>query len=149
VIEPWFQESKMTVRWHEAPDLLLIRADHHGLLQVCLNLARNAHRALETCARKEFAVSATVEGGHVLLRFHNTGAPIADPDRLFRPFQQAAAGTGLGLYVSRAIVRSFGGDLRYQPVKDGCCFAVVLERADLPFIVYGERASEEDPRVTS
>jgi signal transduction histidine kinase len=149
VIEPWFQESQMTVRWHEPTDLLLIRADHHGLLQVCLNLARNAHRALQRSERKDFTISSTVEGGQVFLRFHNTGPPIADPDALFRPFQPAAAGSGLGLYVSRAIVRSFGGNLRYEPVKDGCCFAVVLERADLPFIVYGEKAGEEDPRVAS
>src|ERR1035437_6583646 len=149
VIEPWFQESQMTGRWHEPTDLLLIRADHHGLLQVCLNLARNAHRALQRSERKDFTISSTVEGGQVFLRFHNTVPPLADPGSLFRPFQPAAAGSGLGLYVSRAIVRSFGGNLRYEPVKDGCCFAVVLERADLPFIVYGEKAGEEDPRVAS
>jgi len=149
VIEPWFQESEMTLRWHEPPDLLLVRADHHGLLHVCLNLARNAHRALEACKRKELGVIVTVEHGHVLLRFHNTGTPVAAPEALFRPFQESSAGTGLGLYVSRAIVRSFGGDLRYEPVKEGCCFTVVLERADLPFIVQGERASEQDPRVAS
>jgi two-component system, LuxR family, sensor kinase FixL len=149
VIEPWFQESQMTVRWQETPDLLLIRADHHGLLQVCLNLARNAHRALQRTERKEFTIRSTVEGGQVFLRFHNTGVPIADAEALFRPFQPAAAGSGLGLYVSRAIVRSFGGNLRYEPVADGCCFAVVLERADLPFMVYGEKTGDEDPRVAS
>ena len=149
VIEPWFQESQMTVRWQETSDLLLIRADHHGLLQVCLNLARNAHRALQRTERKEFTIRSTVEGGRVFLRFHNTGVPIADAEALFRPFQPAAAGSGLGLYVSRAIVRSFGGNLRYEPVADGCCFAVVLERADLPFMVYGEKTGEEDPRLAS
>jgi two-component system sensor kinase FixL len=149
VIEPWFQESQMTVRWQETPDLLLIRADHHGLLQVCLNLARNAHRALQRTERKEFTIRSTVEGGQVFLRFHNTGVPIADAEALFRPFQPAAAGSGLGLYVSRAIVRSFGGNLRYEPVADGCCFAVVLERADLPFMVYGEKTGDEDPRLAS
>jgi signal transduction histidine kinase len=105
VVEPWFRESQISVHWHEADDLPLIRADHYGLLQVCLNLARNAHRALENCARKEFSVRATVEEGSVILRFHNTGAPVADPDGLFQPFQRAAKGAGLGLFVSRAITR--------------------------------------------
>jgi len=149
VIDPWFKESGITVRWYEPPDYLLIRADHHGLLQVCLNLARNASRALEPLERKEFSVITTVEGDHVLVRFHNTGAPISEPDQLFRPFHSSAGGTGLGLYVSRAIVRSFGGDLRYEPVNDGCRFTVVLERAALPFINQEVRALAEDPRVAS
>ena len=34
---------------------------------------------------------------------------------LFRPFQQQAQATGLGLYLSRAFMRSFRGDLRYEP----------------------------------
>jgi two-component system, LuxR family, sensor kinase FixL len=142
VIEPWFLESQMTLQWHEPPDLLLVRADQHGLLHVFLNLARNAHRALEACERKELSVIVTLEGGRVLLRFHNSGLPVAQPEALFRPFQQAATGAGLGLYVSRAIVRSYGGDLRYESVNEGCCFTVVLERADLPFIVQGVRANE-------
>ena len=149
VIDPWFKESGITVQWHEPNDYLLIRADHHGLLQVCLNLARNANRALKSSERKEFAVITTVEGDHVLLRFHNTGAPVSDPDQLFRPFQSFAGGTGLGLYVSRAIVRSFGGDLRYEPASEGCRFTVVLERADLPFINQEAKTSAKDPSVAS
>ena len=39
---------------------------------------------------------------------------------------QGADGTGLGLYVSRAIVRSCRGELRYEARTAGCCFAVVL-----------------------
>ena len=35
---------------------------------------------------------------------------------------------GLGLYVSRAILRSAGGDLQFEPRKEGCCFAVSLTR---------------------
>ena len=33
----------------------------------------------------------------------------------------------MGLYVSRVIVRSYGGDLRYEPQAAGSCFAVELE----------------------
>jgi C4-dicarboxylate-specific signal transduction histidine kinase len=149
VIEPWFQESGMTVQWKEPDVPLLVRTDHHGLLQVCLNLARNAHRALDSSHRKEFTVATSVDRDNVTLRFHNTGSSIAEPEALFRPFQKGAEGTGLGLYVSRAIARSFGGDLRYEPVEGGCCFAVVLEPADLPFMVHGERIGEENPRIAS
>jgi two-component system sensor kinase FixL len=34
----------------------------------------------------------------------------------------------LGLYISRAILRSFGGELVFEPRTEGCCFAVRLSR---------------------
>jgi len=131
VIEPWFRESGIGVSWQIADDMLMVRADHHGILQVFLNLARNSRRVLENCERKEIAISASVEEGRILVRFRNSGPPVADPVQLFAPFQPEATGRGIGLYVSRAIVRSFGGDLRYEAVEGGVCFTVVLERGGL------------------
>ena len=49
------------------------------------------------------------------MRFEDSGPGIAAPERLFQPFQQGAEGTGLGLYISRAVLRSYGGDLRFEP----------------------------------
>jgi len=43
-----------------------------------------------------------------------------------RPFQDGAHATGLGLYLSRAFVRSFGGELRYKPIFGSACFSVEL-----------------------
>jgi K+-sensing histidine kinase KdpD len=37
---------------------------------------------------------------------------------------------GLGLYITRAILRSHGGGLRYEPGDAGSCFAVELWPAD-------------------
>jgi signal transduction histidine kinase len=65
----------------------------------------------------------------VVIRFEDTGVGIASPDELFMPFQRAAHTTGLGLYISRAILHSFGGELRFEPRISGCCFAVSLNRA--------------------
>jgi len=45
---------------------------------------------------------------------------------LFKPFQQRAEATGLGLYLSRAFMRSFQGDLHYEPGVGGACFVVEL-----------------------
>jgi signal transduction histidine kinase len=51
---------------------------------------------------------------------------VAHPEELFRPFQHGAHSFGLGLYISRAIMRSHGGSLRYEPGDEGSCFAVEL-----------------------
>jgi signal transduction histidine kinase len=54
----------------------------------------------------------------------DTGPGIPAPERLFEPFQPGADGAGLGLYVSRAMLRSYGGELRYEPQESGSCFVV-------------------------
>jgi signal transduction histidine kinase len=46
---------------------------------------------------------------------------------LFRPFQQGAIGSGLGLYVSRFLIRRYGGELRFEPSRQGSCFVIELD----------------------
>ena len=64
------------------------------------------------------------------MRFRDTGAGVRNPESLFRPFDKATDANGLGLYVSRAIIRSFRGELVHEPAEDGCCFAVMLNADD-------------------
>jgi len=79
-------------------------------------------------------VEAGLEKDMVVVRFRDTGPGVANPEYLFKPFQPDAHSTGLGLYVSRAVLRSHGGDLRYEPCSEGSCFVVQLWPA-------GERTS--------
>ena len=53
-------------------------------------------------------------------------------EKLFQPLQKGAEATGLGLFLSRAFMRSFGGDLRYDPQAPGCSFVVELAAAGGP-----------------
>jgi signal transduction histidine kinase len=71
-------------------------------------------------------ISSELQNHTVVIRFEDTGVGIASPYGLFKPFQPGANATGLGLYVSRAILRSFGGELNFEPRSQGCCFAVNL-----------------------
>ena len=116
----------MAVDWRIAESLPLVWADSYGLLQVFLNLARNSQRAIESGPRKELSIAASAEEDSVVIRFEDSGTGVPSPQQLFRPLQPGADGAGLGLYVSRAIVRSFRGELRYEARPAGCCFAVVL-----------------------
>ena len=126
LIEAAYHESKIDVQWHIEESLPLVWADRYGLIQVFLNLSKNSQRAMTSTGRKQLRISARREGGTVIIRFEDTGTGIAAPENLFRPFLSSAESTGLGLYVSRAIMRSFGGELGYEPSSEGCCFAVVL-----------------------
>ena len=126
LIEGVYHESEIEIRWQIQQPLPLVRADRYGLMQVFLNLTRNSRRALEGSAIKKLTIRTAAESKTVVIRFEDTGTGVASPQDLFHPFQPGAQSTGLGLYVSRAIMRSFGGDLRYEPQAQGCCFAVVL-----------------------
>jgi len=106
----------------------LVAGARYGLAQVFLNLSLNSQRAMETTDKKQLTISSAVEADSVVIRFEDTGVGIPSPDGLFKPFQQGADSTGLGLYVSRALLRSFGGDLVFEPRTYGCCFAVNLNR---------------------
>jgi C4-dicarboxylate-specific signal transduction histidine kinase len=126
VIEPFLREAAIDVTWDLAENLPLVQADHQSLLQVFVNLARNIKSVLAHSRRRELRITAGLERELVMVRFYDTGPGVAHPEELFKPFQAGAHAAGLGLYISRAILRAHGGGLRYEPQLSGSCFAVEL-----------------------
>jgi two-component system sensor kinase FixL len=126
LIETSFAEAGMAVHWNMPDHLPLVWADRYGLLQVFLNIARNSLRAMQTSVQRELTIAVAENHDSVTIRFEDTGRGIHDPERLFRPFQSDAEMTGLGLYISKAILETFHGDLRYEPRPQGSCFAATL-----------------------
>jgi two-component system sensor kinase FixL len=127
LIEPDWHDIGGVIRW-DLPDAVSpVIAEPHGLLQAFLNLAQNSHRAVQQVARRELVIRVAAQARTVAVRFQDSGPGIESPEKLFQPFQKGASGTGMGLYVSRVIVRSYGGDLRYEPQPAGSCFAIELE----------------------
>jgi len=126
VVTPSLQEENILAQWVVQPGLPLVWADRPSLMQVFLNLVTNATRALSRKDRRLMFVTARSEGEHVYVEFSDNGGGVAHPELLFRPFQAGAEATGLGLYLSRAFMRSFGGELSYMPLADGACFIVDL-----------------------
>jgi two-component system, LuxR family, sensor kinase FixL len=129
MIEPNWQEIDGQVVWEVSGAIPAVAADPHGLLQVFLNLAQNSLRAVREGSVRELEIMVLTGDQRVLVFFQDSGPGVEAPERLFQPFQAGADGTGLGLYISRAIVRSYGGDLRFDPTASGCCFVVELPLA--------------------
>ncbi|MCX6630200.1 MAG: ATP-binding protein [Candidatus Solibacter sp.] len=126
VIEPGLREGGISLVWEVGEGLPLVQADHHSLLQVFVNLARNSVQALEGRPVREVRISVAVESDLVAIHFRDSGPGVAQPEELFQPFQAGAHSFGLGLYISRAILRAHGGGLRYDPEGPGSCFTVEL-----------------------
>jgi two-component system, LuxR family, sensor kinase FixL len=126
VIVPSLQEEEVLTQWNIDPDLPLVWADRPSLMQVFLNLIANSTRALSERTVRQLSIAAWSEHNKVVIEFTDSGGGVAHPEHLFHPFQAGAEATGLGLYLSRAFLRSFGGELRYRRVSDGACFIVDL-----------------------
>lgn len=130
IIEPSWEEIGGEVAWRVPKPAPVVLSEPFGLTQAFLNLAMNSLRAVHECERKLLTITVGESNGKVTVRFEDTGPGVKDPQKLFQLFQSGAEQVGLGLYVSRAILRSHGGDLRYEPsAKGGACFVAELMRA--------------------
>ncbi len=151
VVESALAEQNIHMEWNVEPDLPPVWADRQSLMQVFLNLTRNSERAMSDRVRRELSIHAFANdsnGRRVSVRIRDTGCGVAHPDRLFRPFQKQAHATGLGLYLSRAFMRSFRGDLRYEAEPDGSSFVVDLSCAPAGDKLVDNARYEADPHST-
>jgi PAS domain S-box-containing protein len=130
VLDPYCEEAGIVLRWDTPADLSPVWADRQRLLQVLLNLMRNSERALAECDVKRIEVTVSVTESVASIRVTDTGPGLPSAEHLFEPFQEGAKSTGLGLYLSRALLRSFRGDLRHDPSVPGCSFVIELPIVD-------------------
>ena len=102
----------------KCPPRLVARGKDGPLVQVFVNLLVNASQAMRTVKDRPHLLTVTVVEhlGTIDIDVTDTGPGISAElmDRLFAPFvstRAASGGTGLGLWISRRIVESFGGAL--------------------------------------
>lgn len=129
------EPAPLTVRHDYDPSLPELPADADRLLQVLLNLARNAREAgaqtLTLRTRAEYGVRLgervlrsamrldVIDDGH--------GVPPALRDSLFQPLVSGRSdGSGLGLALSREIAHEHGGELRWQGRPGETVFSLYL-----------------------
>jgi two-component system sensor kinase FixL len=126
IVEPPLEENDVTFSISIGEHLPEVLADRPSLMQVFLNLIKNSERAMSSQPYKKLHISIEANSQRILIRLLDNGTGVRNPKDLFKPFQQQAEATGLGLYLSRAFMRSFQGDLRYEPTSSGACFVVEL-----------------------
>jgi two-component system sensor histidine kinase HydH len=116
-----------------------VMADPRRIKQVILNLLENAIDAMspgdgEKDAGGRLTVSTHLGPEYAELELADTGPGIPHDlfDRVFTPFfTTKAAGSGLGLPVSRRIIADHGGRIRLQAADGGgTCFVIELPRKE-------------------
>ncbi len=134
LVEEVVSDLELFVRDHElsvrVEDDTLIQVDADRIRQVLVNLVSNAVKFSKRGS--EIQITISVVGSTVAICVNDEGRGVAEDreDELFQKFSRLGAtedGTGLGLYISRAIARSHGGDLKLES-KDapGCRFKLTL-----------------------
>ncbi len=124
ILTPSLRENGIALEWCIEPNLPEVWADQQSLLQVFLNLVRNAEKALAPVENARLEIHAVCADGHVRVKVSDNGPGVRDETSLFRPFGGGPSGSGLGLYLSRAMMLSFQGDLAYEPGASGATFVV-------------------------
>jgi two-component system, NtrC family, nitrogen regulation sensor histidine kinase GlnL len=129
------EPEPLKLRHDYDPSLPDVFGDADRLLQLMLNLARNAieagARTLTFRTRAEHAVRLGDRVARMALRVDmiddGPGVPVALRDTLFEPLVSGRAnGSGLGLALAREIAREHGGELRYASRPGETVFSLYL-----------------------
>jgi signal transduction histidine kinase len=115
------------------PNLPTIQLDPDSIQHALLNIVTNAFDAVEERKKPQVVVATKLETDGAWLRIivadNGVGIPPEKINDIFRPFvsTKGAKGTGLGLAVSRKILREHGGDILVQcPPGKGTQFILRL-----------------------
>ena len=98
-----------------------VAADPDGLRQVLVNLVENAVKYSPNGGRVELELQQVDGRVRFAVRDRGLGIPAAEQERIFEKFfrldpnlSRGVGGTGLGLYISRELVRRMGGRIRVE-----------------------------------
>ena len=134
-VEYQMKHANVTVATDLSPRVGVVEGSRSELKQVFLNLMLNARQAMPEGGRLRVATSLAPEGGLAEIRFEDTGhgVPPEAMDRLFEPYFTTRAeegGNGIGLALSRGIVRKMQGELELESTSAaGSTFLVRLPLA--------------------
>ena len=132
LFEQRLRKQNVTVARLFGPETWTAWCDRNRLQQVLVNLIGNAIDAMADEPQRRLSFSAErASSGQVALAVSDSGYGFSEEalEHLFEPFfttKQPGEGLGLGLAISRDILRDFGGELLAGPAPGGGARFVVL-----------------------
>jgi nitrogen fixation/metabolism regulation signal transduction histidine kinase len=113
--------DRITFDIHVTPDDLILYADENLIAQVIINLMKNAIEAIGVQTDGHIHIRAySNEADEVWIEISNNGVPIVPgvAEQIFVPFfTTKQSGSGIGLSLSRQIMRLSGGSITLKPTQ--------------------------------
>ncbi len=123
-------KEKVITRLDLGDNIPLVRNSKSGFEEALLNICMNALDAIGNVGT--MLINTHVSEGCIKVSVADSGPGVPEEQisKLFEPFEtskEVGKGTGLGLYVSREIIGSMGGDITYSVSElGGACFTIEL-----------------------
>ena len=116
LLAPRATDLKVKLEMNLASNMPLVQVDPEGIHRALLNIVGNAVDAVEGRETPQVTVGTRLgeEGwAHIVVLDNGPGIPAHQANEIFKPFvsTKGSRGTGLGLPVSRKILREHGGDI--------------------------------------
>ena len=128
------QEKEICIKNNIDPELKV--AADSGLLQIVANnLMSNAIKYGKQ--KGEVRIDSKINKHMVEVEVYNDGIPVAevDIDKLFKKFSrvlyrgmESVKGTGIGLFITKEVVKQHGGSVRVEPRENGNSFIFEIEK---------------------
>lgn len=124
--------EKIDISYEGEENGIFAHTDREQLVQVFNNLLKNAMQAIPSDRKGQIKVRLTHTAKEVLIHFEDNGKGVSDDikDKLFVPnFTTKSTGMGLGLAISKNIIKASKGDITFVSQKNiGTVFTVRLPK---------------------
>lgn len=124
--------AKVAVHVSDIAALPPVLADRTQVVQVLINVLRNAVQAIAASGREgRITLTGSLTDGDILIAIADNGQGLdaAIVDKLFQPFVSTKpTGMGLGLAVSKSIMEAHGGQLSGTSTPSGAVFTLHFPR---------------------
>ncbi len=134
-LDTLFLPNKINVQIDLDPGIGSIVTQRDQLKQVLLNLAKNAVEAMPRGGKLTFITARGEHGGQgrTVIAVQDTGPGLPEQvrEQLFKPAVSTKGGehAGLGLYISRNLVKAMGGEIECDSSAAGSTFRIYLPAA--------------------
>lgn len=106
-----------------------VAADPVQIMQVAVNIIRNACEAMEGSRHQEISITTRDDRGFILVTIADSGPGLPLKLNIFEPVDSAkAGGMGIGLSICRTIVEGNGGKIWANNAADGASFSFKLPK---------------------
>lgn len=132
LLNPDLEKEKIQLEIKKMPPRTIINADEQLIEQILINLISNSRHALKGIKNGKITIECIINDRNTIVRINDNGKgiPLEIMDQIFIPFYTTRKnGSGIGLSLSKSIMKKHGGDIYAQSTQDeGTTFSLIFNK---------------------